>query len=188
MTASPAHVRPEVPSIHHPEPGEFGEFHAGYVARVPRGATLDMLRTQRDEVEALYGPLDDAAAEARYAPGKWSVKELLGHLSDAERVFAYRALRFARADETPLAGFDENAYMPPAEFGGRSVASLLAEWRAVRAATLALVEGLPDAAWTRQGVASGAPASVRALFCIVAGHTAHHLSILRERYGLRAGA
>ena len=109
---------------------------------------------------------------------------MLGHLIDTERMFTHRALRFARADATPLPGFDENTYVPAGNFDRRDVASLLEEWRAVRAATLAFFRGLDPEAWERRGNANGAPASVRALCYITAGHTDHHLGILRERYGV----
>ena len=167
-----------------PGPDEHDPSHARYVERVPDGRALEWLAAQGAEVDALLGGLDDTAALARYAPGKWSVKEVLGHLSDTERIFAYRALRAARADGTPLAGFDENAYVPAGAFDRRPVAALRAEWHAVRTATLALLQGLEPDAWLRRCTANGSPASVRALAYITAGHAAHHFAVLRERYGL----
>lgn len=167
-----------------PPAGEYAPHYAGYVARVPQGDVLARLRKQIGETAALLRPLDAARARHRYAPGKWSVIEVLGHLCDAERVFAYRVLRIARGDETPLAGFDENVYVPAAEFERRSMTDVIAEFEAVRAATVALLGGLPEAAWTRWGVANGQRVTVRALAHIIAGHELHHVDVLRTRYGV----
>ena len=170
-----------------PAAGEYAPFYAGYVARVPPGDVLARLRRQIGETAALLRPLDAAKARHRYAPGKWSVIEVLGHLCDAERVFAYRVLRIARGDETPLAGFDENIYVPAGEFERRSITDVLGEFEAVRAATVALLGSLPEAAWTRWGVASGQRVTVRALAHIIAGHELHHVDVLRTRYGVGGG-
>jgi uncharacterized damage-inducible protein DinB len=158
-------------------------FH-GYVDKVPGTQIGEYLATQLQEVERLLAPLDDAAARFRYAPGKWSVKEVLGHLCDAERIFSYRLLRLGRADTTPLPGFDEDAYVPPAEFDARPIFELVREFKAVRASTIALVEGLPSEAWQRRGQASGKLISTRALAYVMVGHVTHHLGVLRERYRL----
>jgi uncharacterized damage-inducible protein DinB len=158
-------------------------FH-GYVDKVPGTQIGEYLATQLQEVERLLAPLDDAAARFRYAPGKWSVKEVLGHLCDAERIFSYRLLRLGRADTTPLPGFDEDAYVPPAEFDARPISELVREFKAVRASTIALVEGLPSEAWQRRGQASGKLISTRALAYVMVGHVTHHLGVLRERYRL----
>ena len=167
-----------------PRPGadESAPFYHGYIDKVPGEQIGEYLVAQLGEVERLLRPLDDAAARFRYAPQKWSVKEVLGHLCDAERVFAYRLLRFARADATPLPGFDENAYVTPAEFDARPLAELVREFQAVRSSTIALVEGLPSAAWGRRGQASGRDISTRALAYIMVGHVTHHLEVLRARY------
>lgn len=169
-----------------PRPGadESAPFYHGYIDKVPGEQIGEYLTTQLREVERLLAPLDDTAARFRYAPGKWSVKEVLGHLCDAERIFAYRLLRIARADATPLPGFDEDAYVPPAEFDARPLPELLREFQAVRASTVALVEGLPSAAWQRRGQASGKTISTRAIAYIVVGHVTHHLGVLRDRYRL----
>ncbi len=173
-------------SLSRPAADESAPFYRGYIDQVPGEQIGEYLRTQAAEVERLLGPLDDAAARFRYAPGKWSVKEILGHICDSERIFSYRLLRIARADATPLPGFDENAYVPPAEFDARPLAELLREFQAVRACTVALVEGLPAAAWERRGQASGKAISTRALAYIMVGHLTHHLRVLRERYRLPA--
>jgi hypothetical protein len=151
-----------------PDAGEYGAFYAGYVARVPEGDIVATLATQAEATLALLRGLADSAAGHRYAPGKWSIREVLGHMADTERVFAYRLMRFARGDATALPGFDENAWMAPAEFDARTLPSLLA--------------GLPADAWTRGGTASGHHVSVRALAWMTAGHELHHRQILEARY------
>ena len=172
-----------------PRPGEdeSAPFYHGYIAKVPGERIGEYLATQLREVQQLLASLDDAGARYRYAPEKWSVKEIVGHLCDAERIFAYRLLRIARADTTPLPGFDENAYVPPAAFDARPLGDLLRELEAVRGSTIALVEGLPAGAWERRGQASGKSISTRAIAYIIVGHVAHHLDVLRERY-LAVGA
>ena len=120
----------------------------------------------------------------RYGPEKWSIREVLGHLIDAERIFSYRALRVGRGDRTPLASFDENEYVKTAGSDARTIADLVRELRAVREATVLLFESLPDEAWGLRGVASGKDVSLRALAYITAGHARHHLRILRERYAI----
>jgi uncharacterized damage-inducible protein DinB len=126
----------------------------------------------------------EAGAGHRYAPGKWSVREVLGHLCDAERIFAYRLLRIARGDKTPLEGFDENVYVPAGAFDNRTLADLREEWTATREATVALVRGLPADAWTRRGSANGTSVTAAALAYIILGHVEHHLGVLRDRYGV----
>ena len=169
-----------------PGPDEFNPFYAPYIARVPAGDLTEILAVQQLALRRLLAHVDEAGALRRYAPGKWSVKEVLGHIADAERVFAYRALRFARADATPLSSFDENAWVPAGGFDRRGIEALAGELAAVRAGTIALFASLDEAAWLRQGTASGNPVSVRALGCIIAGHELHHVAILRERYGVGA--
>lgn len=168
-----------------PAADEFPYHYAGYVDRVPEPDPVDAMARQIEETAALLARVSDADALKRYAPGKWSVKEVVGHIADAERIFSYRALRFARADVTPLASFDENAFIPAGGFDRRPLADLAAELQDVRRASLALFRGFDDAAWGRSGTASGKPISVRALAYIIAGHERHHVAILKERYGVR---
>ncbi|HEX5005271.1 MAG TPA: DinB family protein [Gemmatimonadales bacterium] len=165
-----------------PAPTEYFSFYKSYVDEVPEGDVLDTLVAQRDSTAALLAGVSEADAGFRYAEGKWSIREVAGHVADAERVFAYRALRIARGDPTPLAGFDENAWMPMAGFEARSLADVAAELRAVREATLALFRSIDQAAWGRSAVASGHPVTARALAWIIAGHERHHLRVLGERY------
>jgi len=167
-----------------PSTSEFADFYARYVARVPDGDLLTQLATQIEDTQRALRALPPPRAAHRYAPGKWSVTEVVGHLADAERIFAYRALRFARGDRTPLPGFDETVYVPAAGFAGRPIASVVDELATVRAATLALFGGLPADVAQRSGPANGQDISVRAIAWIIAGHELHHRAILRERYGV----
>lgn len=172
-------------SIERPGTDEYAESFGDYVGRVPGGADLlTLLAEQRDGTAALLSDIPAEKAGFRYAPGKWSVKEIVGHLSDVERIMAYRALRIARGDTTPLSGFDENAYVPFANSDDRELDELVEEWVAVRQATLALFRTLPPEAWSRRGTANGKPLSARAVAYIIAGHERHHLETLRDRYGL----
>jgi hypothetical protein len=165
-----------------PANDEYAPFYAGYIAGVPDGDVLDLFQHQTDDMVALLRPLPVARWRHRYAPEKWSVGEVLGHVCDAERILSYRALRFARGDATELAGFDENVYVPPARFDDRAPASLLTDYVAVREATIALFRGLPPGSGERRGVANGSVVSVRALLYILAGHERHHMRVLQERY------
>lgn len=165
-----------------PAPDEFAPYYGRYIDKVPDG---DIVATLRDQVEVTLAALraiPDAKAGFRYAPDKWTIREVVGHLSDAERIFTYRALRIARGDETPLPGFDENAFVSRARLDDRSFAGLIDEYAAVRAATVALFDSLFPEEWTRRGIASDKGVSVRALAWITAGHEIHHVGILRERY------
>lgn len=173
-------------TIPRPEEGEFAPFYADYIAAVPEGDVLALLVAQIGEADRLLGPLTDSQAAARYAPGKWSVKEVLGHLSDAERVFGYRLLRISRGDKTPLPGYEENDYVEAANFDRISWRDLLDEWKALRTATIALTRAVPAANWSMMGTANGRPVSARAIAYMIPGHMAHHLGVLRDRYGLGA--
>ena len=173
-------------SVARPQAGEFAPYYQKYVDRVPAGDLLALLARQGEETAALLGKIKEKDAGHRYAPEKWSIREVVGHIADAERVFAYRALRFARGDEAPLQSFDENAFVAGGGFERRTLADLVAELRAVRQATLTLLRSLDDAAWARGGTASGKHVTVRALGHIIAGHEAHHVAILKERYGVGA--
>ena len=165
-----------------PDATEHNPYYARYIALVPEGDAIEALENQIADALALLRSIPESKGDHRYGPGKWTIKEVLGHLIDAERVFAYRAMRFARNDRTELQGFDENAYVPAGAFGRRMLADLAAEWELVRRSNLALFRGLEAEAWRRQGTANGNPVSVRALAFIIAGHGRHHVAILRERY------
>lgn len=170
--------------IARPAAGEYPESYAGYLASVAGDDAWAEMVAQPAEVERRLAALSEERALHRYAPAKWSVKEVLGHVADNERVFAYRALRFARGDETPLANFDENLYARTGRFDARPLEDLLEEFRTVRAATLSLVRTFDEEALGRIGVARGVRVSVRAIVWITAGHARHHLDVLRDRYGV----
>lgn len=162
---------------------EFAPFYAGYIEKVPLAGPVATLEAQRHAVEAC-AKLNDAQAAHRYAEGKWSVKEVLGHVSDAERVFGYRLLRIARADSTPLAGFDENAWSAVAPHHRRPIADVVKELLSVREATLTLIRSMDEETLVGQTVANYRAVSGRALVWILAGHCQHHLGVLHERYGI----
>jgi uncharacterized damage-inducible protein DinB len=172
--------------IARPDAQEFVPYYGKYISRVQGDDAGAALQNQLPDSLKLLTPLDDQRALHRYAEGKWSIKEMVGHLADAERVFAYRAMRFGRADGTALPGFDENAYVPAGRFDRRPLADLLDEWKAVRAGSIALFRSFEDDDLVRMGNASNAPVSVRALAWIICGHELHHRSLLLDRYGLSA--
>jgi hypothetical protein len=165
-----------------PDPSEYAPYAAEYVSRVTEGNVLDMLESQIGETAALVRGLAPGMADKRYAPGKWSIGEIIGHLGDAERVFSYRAFRFSRGDATPLAGFDEDDYVRAAPFKGVMIADLMSELEHLRRATVHLYRNLDEDALMRRGIANGVETSVRALAFIIAGHEHHHLEVLRTRY------
>lgn len=165
-----------------PESNEYAPYYAKYVSLVPEGDVVATLGEQLDETLALLRSIPEERAGDRYEEGKWSVKELIGHVIDTERIFTYRALRFARNDATPLQGFEQDDYVPVSGHDARTLSSLADELEHVRRATIALFAGLDAEAWTRGGVASNAEVTVRALAYITAGHERHHLAILRSRY------
>lgn len=167
-----------------PEPDEIPSHYVGYIKRVPEVDPVMVCAAQIEETAALLRGVSEPDAMYRYGRGKWSIKEVVGHLSDVERIMAYRALRIARGDTTPLPSFDENAYVPIAKFDNRSLADLVGELRTVRAATLALLRTFDAEAWLRRGTASGKPVSARALAYVIPGHERHHVEILRTRYGV----
>ena len=170
-----------------PKDDEFAPFYAGYVGKVQEGGPLAMLDDQIARFTSLR-TLPEDKANYRYAEGKWTVKELLGHMADTERVFSYRLLRIARNDQTPLAGFNENAWAANAPHAHRVLRDIADEMVAVRRSTLALIWSLDAAAISRQGFANNKSITGRAIVWIIAGHAQHHLDILNERYGLRLEA
>ncbi|MBP1627464.1 MAG: damage-inducible protein DinB [Holophagaceae bacterium] len=162
-----------------PPPGTFAPNHAAYLALVPPERHLTILETQPQELAEFLAPLD---GDFRYADGKWSIKEVVGHITDTERVLAYRLLSFARGEQRSLPGFDQDAFVAEGCFGARSLADLLEEFRLVRLSSLALLQGLPPASLERIGQANDKPIGVIALGYLIPGHAAHHIQVLRERY------
>lgn len=167
-----------------PDQSEFAPFYAGYIGKVPDSGPVPLMKEQLAQLETLRALPEDKANYA-YASGKWSVKELIGHVADAERVFSYRLTRIARGDKTPLSGFDENAWAKTAPHGRRRIAEVVDEMIAVRRATLALVDSLDESTIGNVGLANNSSVSARAICWIMAGHTKHHLDILAERYGVK---
>ncbi|MCU1384124.1 MAG: hypothetical protein JWL71_2821 [Acidobacteria bacterium] len=165
-----------------PERGEAADYYFTYIDKVVTDDIGAYLSTQADAALARLRTVSDPDSLRRYAPDKWSAREVVGHVNDAERVFAFRALWFARGFDTPLPSFDQDVAVAGAGAHGRTWGSHIEEFRAVRAATVALFRDLPADAWTRRGTASGNPVSVRALAYVIAGHLAHHLAILDDRY------
>jgi hypothetical protein len=169
-------------TINKPEETEYSPYFGKYVSLVSNGNILAVLGAQSDETLALLRTIPESQGGFRYAPGKWSVKELIGHLIDTERIFSHRALRFARDDRTPLPGYEPEDYIRNASFDNFPLNDLAAEFESVRRSTLLLFKHLDEEAWSRTGVASESEFSVRALAYIIAGHTTHHCGILRDRY------
>ena len=177
--------RSDLLEIARPATDEYDAYYEGYVARVPQAPLLRTLESQRQRVGELYGNLDEERAGYRYAAGKWTIKEVLGHLLDSERVFAFRALWFARGQQTPLPDMDPDAFVAAGGFDTYPLARPADEYALVRESTLRFLGGLNQDQLTLKGTASGCDFTVRAIAFIVAGHELHHLDVLADRYELR---
>ena len=178
-----------MPHITRPAPDEYAPYYAGYIdtaasliAAQGLGDVIGLLAAQRDAWESLMADVPAARGHEAYAPGKWTLGESIVHVSDTERVFAYRLLRIARGDRTPLPGFEQDDWVPASRASARTLADILAEMYAVRDGTLALVRSLDDEAIAQRGTASGREVTARALVWMIAGHMQHHLGLTRERY------
>lgn len=165
-----------------PDKTEYAEYYAHYVSLVQTTDVVSKLQNQLDDLTAIFAEVTDEQGLYAYETGKWTIKELLGHLIDGERVFAYRAFRFSRADETPLPGFDQNPYIENANYNSIKIADLLAEFSLLRQSNILFFKNLSDEMWDRTGVASDNPITVRALTFIIVGHVEHHVKILKEKY------
>jgi hypothetical protein len=172
----------KIKSMKRPEKKEYAEYYETYVSLVAETDIVPALEQQVDELIGLFSTIDDEKGSDTYAEGKWTIKELLGHLIDGERIFAYRAFRFARADKTPLPGFDQNPYIANGNYNAAKISDLVAEFTLLRRSNALFFRNLPGQAWDRSGVASENEVSVRALAYIMVGHVRHHLRILSERY------
>jgi hypothetical protein len=173
---------PPALTIARPQAGEYSPYYDRYISLVADNDILNTLDEQRRQTLLVLSGRSEADGEFRYAPDKWSVKEVLGHVGDTERIFGYRALRIARADATPMEGFEQDDYVRNGPFAYRPLADLIEDYIAVRRATLSLLRSLDDAAWTRRGVANKSEVSVRALAYIIAGHELHHRRVLEQKY------
>ena len=165
-----------------PEANEYAEYYGKYIAKVPGADVVGVLESQRLQMLQLFAGRSERDGNFRYAPDKWTIKEVLGHVTDAERIFTYRALRIARGDQTPLPGFEQDDFVKNGGFGTRTLADIVEEFGAVRGASIALFRSLDDAAWSKRGLASQKEVTVRALGFITAGHQIHHRAILEEQY------
>lgn len=165
-----------------PERSEAAEYYFTYIDQVPAGDIREVLAAQASDLQPLFESISEERSLHRYGPDKWSIRELLSHVNDTERVFTFRALWFARGFDLPMPSFDQNIAVAGAAADARTWASHVEEFNAIRAASLALFRSLPEDAWSRQGIASGHGVTVRALAFITAGHTAHHVRVVRERY------
>lgn len=169
--------------IPYPQPDEYFEYYGNYIHRVlPGSDLLALMGQQPDELQALLRHISDEQANVRPAPDEWSIKEVVGHINDTERIFAYRALRFARADATPLPGFEQDDYVRGTDFNARSLADLVEEFALQRRANLLCFRPLKAEEAARRGTASGRPFSVRALLYCMAGHVIHHVESLKRDY------
>lgn len=174
----------KAPNMTRPDASEHAAYFGKYIALVSGDDIMRALEAQGHETAQMLASLSESQGTHRYAPGKWSVKEMIGHITDSERIFCYRALRIARGDQTPIEGFEQDNYVRGAEFDRLKIADLVTEYNAVRQATLRLFGTLQPEAWMRHGVANQNEVSVRALAYMIAGHELHHRQILREKYGV----
>lgn len=168
--------------LERPQAGEYNDFFTRYISLAPEGNLITLLEEQQAETNRIFSGLSEDQADYRYAEGKWSLKEVLGHVTDTERIMSYRLLRIARGDQTPLPGFDQDAYMEGNPFDGLAVTDLLDNYNAVRQATIVLLKQLPVEAYTRSGIANQSPLTARAIAYIMYGHERNHLTIIQERY------
>lgn len=174
--------------MNRPQDHDFAPFYAGYVALVPEDDILAVLAAQADEVRSLAAALAPGRETFAYASGKWTVRQVIGHVGDGERVFGHRAFCIARGEQQSLPGFDESAYMAEANYEARPLAELAADFAALRGVNLAFLKSLPPEAWLRRGVANGHAVTVTAIAWMLAGHLRHHLGVLRDRYGVAVPA
>jgi hypothetical protein len=165
-----------------PAPTEYAEYYGKYVSLVPESDIVQAMKAEGVQTVELLRGLTEEQGNYAYAEGKWTIKELIGHINDTERIFAYRLLRFARNDSTPLEGFDQDPYVLASNYNALSLTDVVDEFAAIRQVTLATLKNLDAEAWTRAGIASDNSVTVRALAYIMLGHERHHVAILKEKY------
>jgi len=170
--------------MNRPSPNEYSPSHAAYISLVPDGNVLDVLRSQIDELAAVAARVPQDRETFAYGDGKWTVRQVFGHMGDGERIFAYRALCISRGETASLPGFDENEYVANSTSSSRELRDLAEELVLTRRANVHMFESLDEAAWRQTGSANGTPVSVNAIAWVMAGHTRHHLNVLRDRYGV----
>ncbi len=165
-----------------PIEGDYNAYYETYVSKAPNFEILEALSISKNEVISIFNDISEEKSGYAYAEGKWTIKELLSHMIDSERIFAYRALRVSRNDATPLPGFEQDDYVPQSNANNRRLEELLNEYELVRNSTLALFESFSDEMLQRRGTASNSPITVNALAYIISGHERHHIEVLKERY------
>lgn len=168
--------------IRKPQSTEYAPFYETYVSKIDTENVLNILQEQFDTIPEFFGALSDEQAEYKYAPEKWTIKEVLNHVNDAERVFSYRAFCIARGEDQPLPGMDQNIYQSNSDSDMRTLSDLIDEFKAIRSSTLAFFGHITEQASLKTGTASGASVSVRALAAIIAGHHRHHLEVINQKY------
>lgn len=168
--------------MNRPLESEYAPYYENYISLVPENEILPVMRSQMDELDVLLGRVDAAQETFRYAEGKWSIREIVGHLIDGERVFGYRVFCIARGEQQNLPGFDQNDYMATAPYDGIDLEDLLSELRLIRLGNVAMLRTLDEESWSRVGTANDSQVTVRALAFVMAGHVRHHMNVLRERY------
>jgi len=180
--SEPATMTPTALTISRPEPGEYAPYYDRYISLVTENDILTTLDSQRRQMMLLLSGRDEADGDYQYASDKWTVKEVLGHVCDSERIFAYRVLRIARGDRTPIEGFEQDDYVRNGPFAKRPLADVIEDYIAVRRATLTLLRDLDEEAWQRRGIANKNEISTRAVAYLIAGHELHHRRILEQKY------
>ncbi|WP_066365300.1 DinB family protein [Neobacillus fumarioli] len=168
--------------LQRPMQNEYPEYYVPYVSLVPDGDLLTILKENLEKVITLFESISEADGSFRYEPGKWSIKEVLAHITDTERVMSYRLLRIGRGDQTPLAGFDENLFVKGSQAEKLPLKQILADFIATRKASITLIENMPDTAWENKGIANNTEITTRAIAYILTGHEMHHRNIITERY------
>jgi uncharacterized damage-inducible protein DinB len=165
-----------------PNQNEYPEYYVPYISLVPEGNLLTILKENLEKVVSLFEGISEANEHFRYEPGKWSIKEVLGHMTDTERIMSYRLLRIGRGDQTPLAGFNEELFVMGLQAENLPMKNILADFVATRKATITLIENLPETAWDNKGFANSTEVTARAIAYIIVGHEMHHRNIITERY------
>lgn len=168
--------------MNRPSETEYAPYYQSYIDQVSESDIMPVMRSQMDELDVLLGRVEPNQETYRYAEGKWSIREIVGHLIDGERVFGYRVFCIARGEQQNLPGFDQDDYMLTAPYDRIGLEDLLSELRLIRLGNIAMLRTLDEEAWSRSGVANDNSVSVRALVFIMAGHLRHHMNVLRERY------
>lgn len=168
--------------LQRPSHDEYSSYYTGYIGLVPNDAYVSILNSQEKALVSLFSQLNEEQALSRYAPGKWSLKEVLAHITDTERIMSYRLLRIARGDTTDLPGFDQDIFIANTSFDEVALTDLVKDFQAVRQATLTLLPTISEAAWARLGTANTFAISARALAYVIVGHAQHHLNVVEQKY------